>query len=724
MRIPTYDGLQVGLNTLPQPRMQPGEVVDTAGRQAQAVGQSMQQAGQEAGRLALQMQEQDNDARLNGKLNAMKEESIRLEHDKEVGFRMQKGENALKRPDNKSLEDEYSESLNQYMDSLMQDLPPALASRFQAQAQGMVISLRERAMVHRNQEFEKHNLAQNEAIINTAAREIAINPGDDKVLESAMSRIRASVGQMADIAGHPPEWKENAIRKATSGAITAAIGQLVDKDPHGASAYLDKHLDKMDFADVTRVREVIQIAVENKNADDAADAIYSGAEPTGTPVYQTGGKGARGIRNNNPGNIVKSGIQWSGQVQGNDSRFVSFRTPQAGIAALGKNLIAYQTKHGLSTVRGIIGRWAPPNENNTGAYVNKVAKEMGVDADARLNLRDPATLQALTVAIIRHENGGNPYSKEVVSGGVAAALGRAALPATATTSAPTTKPAQSGKRSLGAMLAQADAITNPRERERTKAQIRSRFAQDDAAEKEQYGLLLERSAEAAFQYPGAYVNIPSADWQRLKPEDREKLKAGLPKADDPQLMFALTMNPALLREDVLLGNRHLMTESTFRQLMGKVKTLDSEQKVLAVSFDAEHFKDVMNKAGLGDMLQGTAHSTVKAEVTALKTAIDFEIDAQQKARGRTLTMDEKLQIMTQMVKPVKVKAVRTGLFGTGFLGGGKTTMDKRVWQVENPNNIVIPAATRQAIVAGLRQRGMPVTEQDVMAAYLRIEENP
>lgn len=724
MRIPAYDDLRVGLNQLPTPAMRSGEVQDTASRQIAAAGQGLQRAGQDLTKHVLEVQNEVNEAMLAGKLNNIKDKAIDLEHNRQTGFRMLKGGQALTRPDNQTLEDEYSGALQKFIDQQGEGLAPAVLSRYREQTGNMVNGLRERAMVHRNGEFVTYTVKQNEAIIATAAREIAINPGDDKVLESAMSRIRASVGQMADIAGHPPEWKENAIRKATSGAITAAIGQLVDKDPHGASAYLDKHLDKMDFADVTRVREVIQIAVENKNADDAADAIYSGAEPTGTPVYQTGGKGARGIRNNNPGNIVKSGIQWSGQVQGNDSRFVSFRTPQAGIAALGKNLIAYQTKHGLSTVRGIIGRWAPPNENNTGAYVNKVAKEMGVDADARLNLRDPATLQALTVAIIRHENGGNPYSKEVVSGGVAAALGRAALPATATTSAPTTKPAQSGKRSLGAMLAQADAITNPRERERTKAQIRSRFAQDDAAEKEQYGLLLERSAEAAFQYPGAYVNIPSADWQRLKPEDREKLKAGLPKADDPQLMFALTMNPALLREDVLLGNRHLMTESTFRQLMGKVKTLDSEQKVLAVSFDAEHFKDVMNKAGLGDMLQGTAHSTVKAEVTALKTAIDFEIDAQQKARGRTLTMDEKLQIMTQMVKPVKVKAVRTGLFGTGFLGGGKTTMDKRVWQVENPNNIVIPAATRQAIVAGLRQRGMPVTEQDVMAAYLRIEENP
>lgn len=131
---------------------------------------------------------------------------------------------------------------------------------------------------------------------------------------------------------------------------------------------------------------------------------------------------ARGIRNNNPGNIELSKTSWQGAVQGVDPRFVTFDTPEAGIRALGKNLLTYQDKYGLNTVEGIVNRWAPPGENNTGAYVQSVAQAVGVDPKTPLNLRDPATLQNITGAIIQHENGGNPYRPEQIKAGVDSAI--------------------------------------------------------------------------------------------------------------------------------------------------------------------------------------------------------------------------------------------------------------------------------------------------------------
>lgn len=130
----------------------------------------------------------------------------------------------------------------------------------------------------------------------------------------------------------------------------------------------------------------------------------------------------RGIRNNNPGNIEIGSQAWQGQVAGNDPRFATFETPEAGIRALAKNLITYQDKHGLNTVEGIIGRWAPAKENQTGAYVQAVAKEIGVKPSDPINVRDPATLAKLTGAIIRHENGAQPYQSGTIDTGVKAAL--------------------------------------------------------------------------------------------------------------------------------------------------------------------------------------------------------------------------------------------------------------------------------------------------------------
>lgn len=133
----------------------------------------------------------------------------------------------------------------------------------------------------------------------------------------------------------------------------------------------------------------------------------------------------RGVRNNNPGNINRSSA-WQGlatpdemtPAQRKETRFAVFRAPEWGIRALAKLLIAYQTKHGLKTVRGIINRWAPPAENNTSAYVNAVAQAAGVDPDAPVNASDYRTAVALVVAIIAHENAGYRYPESTVRQGL------------------------------------------------------------------------------------------------------------------------------------------------------------------------------------------------------------------------------------------------------------------------------------------------------------------
>ncbi|HCP76806.1 MAG TPA: hypothetical protein DIU11_03480, partial [Pusillimonas sp.] len=129
----------------------------------------------------------------------------------------------------------------------------------------------------------------------------------------------------------------------------------------------------------------------------------------------------RGVRNNNPGNIEK-GVGFQGEIDGNDSRFATFDSPESGIRALAVNLLTYQEKHGLNDVRSIINRWAPSNENNTNAYVQTVADAVGVSPDQEINLRDPNTMERLTTAIIEHENGMQPYELPRIQTGIRAAL--------------------------------------------------------------------------------------------------------------------------------------------------------------------------------------------------------------------------------------------------------------------------------------------------------------
>jgi hypothetical protein len=133
----------------------------------------------------------------------------------------------------------------------------------------------------------------------------------------------------------------------------------------------------------------------------------------------------RGERNCNPGNIVRDDkTHWQGMSvnQGSDPRFCVFVNPVYGIRALAKLLVNYYRDHQLDTVRKLIDRWAPPNENDTDAYVNAVAKQVGCDPDDVIEPTDPTVLQSLTAAIITHENGRCIYDDATIKDGIERAL--------------------------------------------------------------------------------------------------------------------------------------------------------------------------------------------------------------------------------------------------------------------------------------------------------------
>lgn len=141
---------------------------------------------------------------------------------------------------------------------------------------------------------------------------------------------------------------------------------------------------------------------------------------------------SRGFLNNNPGNVDRGADVWQGEIRDpNDprltdfqrnellkGRFCVFAEPRPGIRMLAKTLFAYRDRLGHRTVRRIINTWAPPVENDTGAYVAAVAARVGVSPDAELDLSDFKTLKALVSAIIIHECGGMPYAGTEIDDGL------------------------------------------------------------------------------------------------------------------------------------------------------------------------------------------------------------------------------------------------------------------------------------------------------------------
>jgi hypothetical protein len=141
----------------------------------------------------------------------------------------------------------------------------------------------------------------------------------------------------------------------------------------------------------------------------------------------------RGIRSNNPGNI-RVGDPWQGlmprdqmnDAQKREKEFCVFSEPKWGIRALCRLLIAYKDKHKLDTVRGIITRWAPPKgkvgsktyTQNTEAYIAQVSVALGVSDLTKIDVYQYDIAKPLAKAIIKHENGVQPYDDDTINEGI------------------------------------------------------------------------------------------------------------------------------------------------------------------------------------------------------------------------------------------------------------------------------------------------------------------
>ena len=125
----------------------------------------------------------------------------------------------------------------------------------------------------------------------------------------------------------------------------------------------------------------------------------------------------RGLRNNNPGNIRLGGNRWIGEVRpSQDTEFCQFRSMKHGYRALIRLLQNYRRKHGCQTIADMIHRWAPASENNTGAYIVDVCKQMQMPSSYVIDINDRDSMCALAAAISRHENGVDAVMEDVYAG--------------------------------------------------------------------------------------------------------------------------------------------------------------------------------------------------------------------------------------------------------------------------------------------------------------------
>lgn len=126
-----------------------------------------------------------------------------------------------------------------------------------------------------------------------------------------------------------------------------------------------------------------------------------------------------GVRQNNPGNLRSWG---NTPTQGG---FANFGTAQEGLSAMAANLVTYYSKYGAKSVGAIAEKWAPRSENDTVGYASAISNRLGVKSTDQLNLKDPAVLAKVMDAMIKQEQGYNPYGANELMSAARARTGAA-----------------------------------------------------------------------------------------------------------------------------------------------------------------------------------------------------------------------------------------------------------------------------------------------------------
>lgn len=294
---------------------------------------------------------------------------------------------------------EYTQLFDAKAQELAMQLPESARHGFMQQAQQQRIQFTSQAGRHEIGQLNAYEEGQFQATLTTGAKTAASMYGDN----GSYVLANQQAFQQIESFGAAHGWSDEQIQaKKVEFKEKVADGALSQWSANNAIGFIQSNGELSDTVAGSR------------------RAVAGGGESVAD--------GPRGVRNNNPGNLeASSSNPWVGQT-GSDGRFAKFETPEHGIRALGRNLISYQ-RQGIDTVGEIINRWAPPSDNNdTTAYIRAVCAQLGVTANQPLDASNPDTLQALCAAIIKHENGTQPYSPDQLSTGISAALGLSQLP--------------------------------------------------------------------------------------------------------------------------------------------------------------------------------------------------------------------------------------------------------------------------------------------------------
>lgn len=676
MRVPTYDNMQVGANTLPQPSFRPAVIdgrqsvvdgvsarparlpldnkpiqgvvtPDIAGKQLMQSGDQLQRMGQQMANMQIEAEKQVMQVRVDDALNKAKEAALRLTHDKDQGYTSLKGLNALERPDGKSLEDEYTENLVKEIRTIGEGLgTEAQRAMFSQRASELATQFRAGVMRHSSDEYKTYQLSVAEGVQSTALNEIGLNYNNPEVVQGAVDRIKAQVYQQAKLTGKSAEWQEAKARTMTSSAHKVALMAALEKnDPEYAQGYLKKFSKDMEADDILQVRGLITKEMTARVGMTVAADVMQRVEPAVMPSDS-----------DRAFNIL-IGTESGGRQFDRNGQPLTSSAGAIGIAQVMPTTGPEAAK--LAGMKWDEQRYKTDPEYNRAlgrAYFEQQLK----DFDGRLDLAYAAYNAGpgrLKQAIGQARKQGGDWldympeeTKKYVAKNMREYEGGKGKP-----KEPTFQEIDDALRSDPRLM------NNPEAYKIARTDAERRFNDAQKARKQREDDAFNTALEMVEQNGGSYATLPLAVRNAVPPEKRdsvmsfaEKVAKGQAVETDPNVYYALTMMAAD-QPQVFAG----------QDLRGYFDKL--------APGDRKHFMDMQAKAGKGeteDIATATQQKNAMLQSLELKgekagvfhQQADIALLQAQKQKGKPLTQEERQKVLDQLV----IKGDISGKWRDGF----------------------------------------------------------
>lgn len=706
-KVPTYDNFQTTPGVLPNPGISnviSPEKAAIGGKQMQEFGNAVQDFGGAMGGIALDVQREANQLRVDDANNQRKELELRLTYDKETGFSNIRGVDALQRKSGKPLADEYLEYYREGVSKIADTLGNAAQKQqFIRDANQGLIQFHAAATKHEGDQFHEYALSVREGTIKNRIDEIGLNYNNPAKVDEAITSIKAATYDQARLLGKSAEWAEAQARDMTSQGHLRALGAaLQNNDPKFADGYLKRNAKNMSSDDILRANGLItkqldgQIAVETAASvmqdvvkkidtprDDRAFNIALNTESgnrqfsaDGTPI--TSPKGAIGIAQimpaTGPEAAKLAGLPWDEN---------KLRTDENYNRALGK------------------------------AYFDKQLKDFGgnlAQAYAAYNAGPGATREAVKRA---EKEGGNwvSYLPQETQNYVQKNM--------------TAFAAGDGQYKKPTLL---DIQTAVREKIGTGSPERLKMALDEAerqfedvnkAVKQRNEEAVATAMRAVMENGGRFTDLPADVQAAVPPEEVGKVMdfaKKIAKGEEPEtdwaLYYGLKSAPTGLAQINLMAFRNRLNDTEFKELVnlqneviaGKSDTLDKLRSG----------KDVLNQfmreAGIDPSPKDTDKKG-SAKVGKVWSMFEARIRTRETQLGRPLNANEQRDEAARMFVDVDVPGM---LYGTNRKPYAAAYAEGQ--KVEIPEN------DRKQIVAALRAKRLVPTDDVVELMYLRQKE--